>query len=323
MSPYLVGLGVSFALSAWLSSSRSLLRILDTPNERSLHDRPIPCTGGLAILCGIAIGWMMLWDRDVWVSESAGLWVCAAAILIAIVSFFDDIKSMPILLRLGAHGLAAGMIVWGMSPGLGVLGTIMVLFSIIWMLNLFNFMDGMDGFSAGMTSSGFCFLGLAGWFHEDMAYAQYAWVVAASGFGFLFLNFPPARIFMGDVGSTVLGIFAAAFSLWGIRDGVFPPWFPLLVFSPFIVDASVTLVRRILRGEKFWQAHRSHYYQRLAHQLGWGHKKTVAAEYVLMLAVGITALMLLSYPLFVIAGLVIWCALYFLLACAVDKRCAR
>lgn len=88
---------------------------------------------------------------------------------------------------------------------------------------------------------------------------------------------------MGDTGSTSLGFLAAACSLWGSHSRLFPFWVALLIFSPFIVDATVTLLRRLWRGEKFWQAHRNHYYQRLV-LLGWGHRRTVLAEYVLMLA---------------------------------------
>jgi len=94
---------------------------------------------------------------------------------------------------------------------------------------------------------------------------------------------------MGDVGSSLLGFLAAALALWGERDGIAPLWVTLLIFSPFIVDASVTLLRRSWRGEKFWQAHKRHYYQRLV-QLGWGHKKTVLWEYALMIACAGSAL---------------------------------
>jgi UDP-N-acetylmuramyl pentapeptide phosphotransferase/UDP-N-acetylglucosamine-1-phosphate transferase len=108
-------------------------------------------------------------------------------------------------------------------------------------------------------------------------------------------NFPPAKIFLGDTGSTTLGFLAAACSLWGAKDGLFPFWVALLVFSPFIVDATVTLLRRLLRGEKVWEAHRSHYYQRLV-LLGWGHRRTVLTEYALMLACAGSALLAVRLP---------------------------
>ena len=104
---------------------------------------------------------------------------------------------------------------------------------------------------------------------------------AAAAAGFLWSNFPPARIFLGDLGSSTLGLLAAGFSLWGARDGLFPLWTAALAFSPFIVDATWTLGRRLARGERVWEAHRSHHYQRLV-LAGWGHRKTVLRSYVLM-----------------------------------------
>jgi UDP-N-acetylmuramyl pentapeptide phosphotransferase/UDP-N-acetylglucosamine-1-phosphate transferase len=107
--------------------------------------------------------------------------------------------------------------------------------------------------------------------------------IAAAAAGFLTLNFHPARIFLGDAGSVPLGFFAGALGYWGWQRGVWPVWFPALVFSPFIADASVTLLRRLARGKKFWQAHREHYYQRMV-RLGVGHARTALIWYLLMLA---------------------------------------
>ena len=113
--------------------------------------------------------------------------------------------------------------------------------------------------------------------------------IAAAAAGFLCFNFHPARIFMGDVGSVPLGFTAGALGLVGWRSGAWPLWFPLLVFAPFILDATVTLLRRALRGEKVWQAHRSHYYQRMV-QMGLGHRGTALRAYGLMAGCGAAAL---------------------------------
>jgi len=125
---------------------------------------------------------------------------------------------------------------------------------------------------------------------------------------------------MGDVGSATLGLLAAAFSLWGIQLGLFSWWYPLLVFSPFVVDATVTLVRRLLNRERIWEAHRSHYYQRLV-QLGWGHKKTVLAEYLIMLLAGASALAALQINSPVATGVVLagWGCIYLLIATSVHR----
>jgi UDP-N-acetylmuramyl pentapeptide phosphotransferase/UDP-N-acetylglucosamine-1-phosphate transferase len=108
--------------------------------------------------------------------------------------------------------------------------------------------------------------------------------------GFLIYNLPPARIFMGDIGSASLGFAAASVTLWGVKDELFEIWVPLLIFSPFIVDSTVTLLKRTFRREKIWKAHREHYYQRLV-LAGWGHKKTIVMEYVLIIAAGLSGLL--------------------------------
>jgi UDP-N-acetylmuramyl pentapeptide phosphotransferase/UDP-N-acetylglucosamine-1-phosphate transferase len=166
---------------------------------------------------------------------------------------------------------------------------------VVWVVNLYNFMDGMDGFAGGMAVIGFGSLAILGWLAGHSSFVVVSAIVASAAGGFLISNFPPARIFMGDVGSSALGLLAAGLLLWGARDGVFPIWVGLLVFSPFIVDATVTLLRRVLRGERVWEAHKTHYYQRLV-QLGWGHRKTVLAEYVLMVACAASALWVVNKP---------------------------
>jgi UDP-N-acetylmuramyl pentapeptide phosphotransferase/UDP-N-acetylglucosamine-1-phosphate transferase len=157
------------------------------------------------------------------------------------------------------------------------------------MLNLYNFMDGMDGIAGGMAVFGFGTFAVFGLLAGATLFSVLNLIIAAAALGFLVFNFPPARIFMGDVGSSTLGLLAAALSLWGVRDGIFPFWIALLVFSPFIVDATVTLLRRLWRRERIWHAHKTHYYQRLV-QAGWGHRKTVLLEYAIMLGCGISAL---------------------------------
>ena len=156
-------------------------------------------------------------------------------------------------------------------------------------MNLYNFMDGMDGFAGGMAVIGFGTFAVFGWLAGQQLFAALNLIVAAAAGGFLLFNFPAARIFMGDIGSSSLGFLAAAFMLWADRNGIFPLWIGVLVFSPFIVDATVTLIRRILRRDKFWEAHKRHYYQRLV-QLGWGHRRTVLWEYAVMVLCAVSAL---------------------------------
>ena len=110
-------------------------------------------------------------------------------------------------------------------------------------------------------------------------------VVAMTALGFLFHNFPPARIFMGDVGSIPLGFTSGTLMLLGLRDGLFDFWVPILIFSPFILDATATVFRRAWQRQRIWEAHREHYYQRLVLS-GWSHRQTVLAEYGVMALCG-------------------------------------
>jgi len=229
----------------------------------------------------------------------------AGLIPLALVSFQDDRMNVAARWRILVHLLAAvSLLTANLVPGSLVLpglalplpawiAILLVLLFVVWMINLYNFMDGMDGFAGGMATIGFSALAWLGW--ADVGFATFCLIVAAASAGFLVHNFPPAKIFLGDTGSTALGFLAAAFSLWGAKDGLFPFWVVLLVFSPFIVDATVTLLRRLLRGEKVWEAHRRHYYQRLV-LLGWGHRRTVLTEYALMLACAGSALLAVRLP---------------------------
>jgi len=312
-------LAAAAILTWWLASGHSPLTILDHPNARSLHARAVPRSGGIAILIALGMGWAVLLARY---GMPPGLgWIISAAALVAAVSLLDDLSGLRARTRLLVHMLAAGLILAG---GLGLPwgwgGWIVSVLGIVWMLNLFNFMDGMDGFAGGMALAGFGFLGWAGHMAGAGAYAMYCWVIGAACLGFLVFNFPPARIFMGDVGSATLGLLAAALSLWGVRLQLFPAWFPVLVFSPFIVDATVTLIRRGVRGERVWQAHREHYYQRLV-QAGWGHRRTVLVEYVSMALAGGSGMWTLAHPTWVPMLLVAWGVGYVLLMALAERRC--
>lgn len=305
---------LSGALTWWLTGmlagARLAASVLDHPNERSLHDRPTPRTGGVAILAGLLCGLLLTrWsglslyssvDHDL-LGWPATVWIVLLTYGIGLVSFADDRGGVPVPVRLGVHLLAASILVIGARlwipalslPFLGSvdLGWLAVPGSIgllVWMTNLYNFMDGMDGFAGGMTVAGGGLLAWFGWNAGHDFLLVVAAYAAAAAIGFLVHNFPPARIFMGDVGSVSLGFLFGALILLGIRDRVFDLWVPVMLFSPFVVDATVTLVRRALRGERVWQAHRTHYYQRLV-LLGWGHRKTVLVEYGIMAVCGLLA----------------------------------
>src|SRR6266581_4435508 len=174
---------VTLALIAWLLRAPDRLP-LDVPNERSLHARPVPRSGGIAMMAGIFAGFAIL--------------------------------QTPLVL---------------------------IVIGILWVTNLYNFMDGSDGLAGGMTVAGFAFLGAGAWMSGDEALLIECAIVAAAGAAFLLFNFPPARLFMGDAGSVPIGFLAAVLSLSGWRDGDWPFWFPAAVFAPFIADATLTLLK--------------------------------------------------------------------------------
>ncbi len=290
---------VSFFLVYQLSRQSSPLVMLDQPNERSLHSKPISRTGGVGILGGILVAGLYLTSSqgypDYLVSIFAGL------ILIAVVSLIDDQRGVNVRYRLLVHMLAAVVLMSNgfyistldtpfflleLNPGLAYLFTFLL---IIWSINLFNFMDGMDGFAGGMAFIGFSVFAILGLLKGANVYALLAAIIACANGAFLVFNFPPARIFMGDTGSSVLGFLMAAMMIRADSKEIFPLWIGILVFSPFILDASLTLLRRTIKGEKIWQAHRCHLYQRLVLS-GWSHKRTVVMEYGIMLVCGVLAL---------------------------------
>jgi len=309
MIPYLAATVGSFSwwLTGWLTSPDSPLVSLDHPNERSLHHRPTPRTGGVAIMGALYVGVLILgvlgWirsspDESMPMLDSTGWFILMITGVISIVSLMDDRWGLPIAVRFGVHLLAAALLVIGLGevlpptavPLLGIIkwGWIAAPFTVVflvWMANLYNFMDGMDGFAGGMTVIGCGLLGYLGWQAHHPVIFVIATLQSAAAAGFLVHNFPPAKIFMGDVGSVSTGFLVAALVVLGCRDGVFDLWVPLIVFSPFILDATVTLVRRALRHEKVWEAHRDHYYQRLVVG-GWSHRRTVLAEYGVMALCG-------------------------------------
>jgi len=300
---------VALLLIAWMVRAQDRWP-LDIPNERSLHVRPVPRSGGIAMMAGIFSGFAIL--------QTPLVVVLPAAVLVAF-SHFDDLRGLPISVRFGAQiAAAAGFAFWAL-PAVTLPFLVLTVIIILWMTNLYNFMDGSDGLAGGMTVVGFAFLGAGAWMSGDEALLIECAIVAAAGAAFLPFNFPPARLFMGDAGSVPIGFLAAALSISGWRDGDWPLWFPVAVFAPFIADATVTLLKRAAALERIWEAHNRHYYQRLV-RTGWSHRRTALAEYALMLACGATALWALRQPLYLqLAAILALVALHAGLALWVER----
>lgn len=319
----IVAFAVSLALVGRLVWGAASKVALDQPNARSLHSQPVPRLGGAGIFAGTFAGWaLLLLGLPGEPGLTAPVWVASA--LLAIVSLGEDVWGIPMRWRFLAHLVAAllfawvalvGAVPWWLLPPI-VIGT-------VWATNLYNFMDGSDGLAGGMAAVGFCAYAVAAWCAHQAAFGLMTLCVVGAAGAFLCFNFAPARIFMGDVGSIPLGFLAASFGVFGWSRGLWPAWFPLLVFSPFWVDATVTLVARQLRGEKVWQAHRSHYYQRLV-LMGWGHRRVALAEYVLMAAAAGSGLVMRHGPGWAQAALVVgWIVAYIVAMRAVDVRWKR
>lgn len=308
MTAFLVSLVFAFGLSAAasfaLARSTSRFWPRDEPNARSLHAMPTPRTGGLAVLLGLAAGLAAsrLLEGVRVVPTGGALVILAATALVAATSFLDDLFDLPPAVRLALQALAAAVVIRGAGlavtsvsiPGIGAarfgpLPSVLLFLGLVWMTNLYNFMDGLDGFAGGMTVIGGSVLALELLRGGDVTGGRLALVLAAAAAGFLLLNYPPARIFMGDSGAVTIGFLFGVLMLRGAASGAVGLAASLIAFSPFVVDATLTLVLRALRRESVWRAHRSHFYQRLV-LAGWSHRRTVLAEYGLMLVSGAAAL---------------------------------
>jgi UDP-N-acetylmuramyl pentapeptide phosphotransferase/UDP-N-acetylglucosamine-1-phosphate transferase len=174
------------------------------------------------------------------------------------------------------------VLVWYTFSPMQWLEMVLLGLAVAWITNLYNFMDGSDGLASGMAIAGFSTYAIAAAWSADATVLYASAALAGASAACLVFNFHPARVFLGDVGSIPLGFLAASIGLMGWRDDAWPLWFPFLVFAPFIGDATLTLLRRAANGEKVWQAHRDHYYQRLV-RLGFGHRGTAYVAYALML----------------------------------------
>ncbi len=257
---------------------------LDQPNARSLHDRPVPRVGGIAVAAGVCAG-------AAFIPWTLPLALLGAVTLLFAVSLLDDLYGLPISVRLFMHFAAALATAWVMlgdsRDAAMIVGAAL---AIAWMINAFNFMDGVDGMAGGMAIIGFLAYAWLAHAAGEPGLAGLCLVISAASAGFLAFNFSPARVFMGDAGSVPLGFLAAALGLHGWGQGAWSLLQPIVLFSPFIADASVTLARRVVSGERFWQAHRDHYYQRLI-RMGWSHRRTAIMAYTVMAGAGGVAML--------------------------------
>jgi Fuc2NAc and GlcNAc transferase len=249
---------------------------MDIPNERSSHITPTPRGGGIAFVSTSLIGFLILLLNDA-LNRTELLSLCCAGVIVAIAGHLDDRQKISgATVRLVLHAISAIILIVGVgipaqislfdrTVNTGIVGSILGVIYLVWLLNLFNFMDGTDGIAASEA----IFIALAGAFlnyhvlshanHSDAAIA-----LAASTFGFLLYNWSPAKIFMGDVGSGYLGIVVGGLSLMAAKQQHELLWVWIILLAVFVSDATITLIRRLARKQKPHVAHRSHAYQHLA-----------------------------------------------------------
>ncbi|MFV0298387.1 MAG: MraY family glycosyltransferase [Hyphomicrobiaceae bacterium] len=284
--------------------------VLDIPNDRSLHTAPVPRTGGVGVMLAFAIAMVLVG------SGPAALVV--PGLLLAGIFLIDDVRGLPVPVRFGVQFAAALLfLVW--SGPYSVWLWPFLLLGLVWSAHLYNFMDGSNGLAGGMAVIGFGAYAIAAFAAGASDLAVLCAAVAGASAGFLWWNYDPARIFLGDAGSIPLGFLAAGVGVLGWQRGLWPFWFPPLVFSFFIVDSGLTLAKRLVHRENPFEAHRSHYYQRLI-RMGWSHGQMALTAYALMFAAASTALLVRPAP----AGLVIpvlatWCVASGVMVISVDR----
>lgn len=244
--------------------------MLDQPGQRRSHRLPTPRGGGIGIVVAMLVCLPgVLWHAPAIWSASVIASLLAALVLVALAGWWDDHRSLPILPRLGVQLLAAGLFSLSLlSTGLSAWWMPLLLIAGAWSINLHNFMDGIDGLLAQQAM--FVGAGLAGLAAAagQAALATAAAVLAASALGFWCFNRPPARIFMGDVGSGSVGLLLFAFSAMLWRADPAWLWPALILSSAFVTDASLTLLTRMWRGRRWYTAHREHLYQWLVRRGG-------------------------------------------------------
>ena len=284
----LLGCVTSWALTSKVRRYALHADLLDQPNARSSHTVPTPRGGGIAIVASylsliavLAVGG----DMDPHLAFA----LVGSGILVAVLGFIDDRRPLRARWRFTGHLLAAAWVllwlgplpavpVFGVIVDLGVGATLLSALHLVWSINQFNFMDGIDGIASLEAIS----VALGGAFVWWLTQPQGEWLLAvafaACVAGFLIWNFPPARIFMGDAGSGFLGCMIATLALWSARATPHLFWSWLILVGAFMVDSTITLVRRVAHGERFNEAHRSHAYQYAARK--WGSHKVVSIAFV-------------------------------------------
>ena len=293
----LFGSVVCYSLLSFLLRQNSSILVPDTPNSRSLHSQVVPKGGGLVIIISTAL---LIGIYQAIYQSITVMHVLIALLVgcIAVLGWFDDRYNLRIRTRIITQIVIACAMVYLLArlQGINIAGYHLelpdwVLFLVlvgwvVWMTNLFNFMDGIDGLVA--TQSTIAAIVLAFWFHHAGASGLVLLNLALAGalVGFTVLNWRPARVFLGDIGSLSLGIYFAVMGVIGWTEYHLAVEAFVLLYGVMLCDSSVTLAVRILRGERWWEAHSSHFYQRLV-GVGYNHAQVASLAVVITLCLSI------------------------------------
>lgn len=274
---------VSMTLTRWLSQILQQKGLIDVPNQRSSHTIPTPRGGGIAIIKGLLVGLVLLYLlTDI---SLPGLYFWIGLFLIALTGFLDDRTDLPVYIRFLLQ-LAAAILIFFETQGfesfplpdpytfpLGFLNYPLTVFWIIAVINIFNFLDGIDGFAGMQTVLAGLAMAMLDW---QSPVSIIGLLIAFAGLGFLRYNWAPARIFMGDIGSATLGYIFATLPFYMTEASKDLGIFAMGIFLWFFLsDGAVTIIRRLLKGEKIWEAHRTHLYQQLT-TVGMSHAQVVS-----------------------------------------------
>lgn len=271
---------ISFALTP-VARRYSLHRdLLDRPGPRRSHVGAIPRGGGPALLVALIAG-------ASWIPDPRVLAFVVGGLVIGLLGWWEDHRPLPIRWRLLLQvSVAAAITMWSgpvETVGIGTgaleapwLWTPLAVVAIVWMVNLFNFMDGSDGLAASQAFVSAALFGVSFVWLGEPVLAGIAWTAAGAALGFLFWNWPRASIFLGDSGSLLLGWSMAFLALGGAVTDSVPVWLSFIIVSPFVVDATATLTWRLIRGERWYTPHTEHAYQFLI-RMGWSHRRVLLA----------------------------------------------
>ena len=306
---FLLSLALTYVIKNYAIKNSLLAEI----NERSSHTIPTPHGGGIAI----AITWFVGLSYLFFINEinNSLYYALMVGVIISVVSYVDDLFDLSAKVRLTIQTLVAilGLYFLGGFEKLDLFifsienqfaTNIFAFFMIIWFINLYNFLDGIDGYAASEA----IFLGIAGFI---LFGGDHFLVLIAATLGFLFWNWHKAKIFMGDVGSTLLGYNVAIFTIYYANQEATNFWLWIILFGVFWFDATLTLFRRYRNGEKLSQAHKKHAYQRL-NQSGWAHDKVVIYSiFVNLMLLGLVFFISIKYIAFILSVIVLYSTMKF------------